>query len=507
MAKRAAALTTRAVGAIVTGSILALTRLLGMFSGSSWDNWRTILKAIVGAPLTDSELAFFQRVTRRTAVRPGGFQEVWLLVGRRGGKSIITALLAVFQCCCKTYTLAPGEIGVFVVISATRYQARVIYTYIVAMLRILGQYDEQPITDGEPTATEIVLRNGLHIEIHAASYRNLRGYTVIGAACDEVAFWQSDDSANPDVEILNALRPAMATVPNALLCCITSVYARRGEVWRMYQKHFGNADSDVLVVQAPTQTMNPAVRQSVIDKAYEDDPSAAAAEYGSEFRTDIEAFVTHEAVAACVAAGCYELAPARGLHYRAFVDPAGGSGGDSMTLAIAHVARGRIVIDALREAQPPFSPDDVVKELADLLKSYRVTQVTGDRWGGEWPRERLQKHGISYRVGEKTKSELYQALLPRLNAGTIDLLDHERCRKQALALERRTTRGGKDSIDHPSGGHDDVINAVAGVAYLLRDGQAAVATIQTDEHELAERQARAFTEAAQLGAMLYRMRH
>ena len=53
----------------------------------------------------------------------------------------------------------------------------------------------------------------------------------------------------------------------------------------------------------------------------------------------------------------------------AFVDPAGGSGPDAMTLAIAHKARpdDRIIIDAVREMRPPFSPTVVVDEFAELL--------------------------------------------------------------------------------------------------------------------------------------------
>jgi hypothetical protein len=33
---------------------------------------------------------------------------------------------------------------------------------------------------------------------------------------------------------------------------------------------------------------------------------------------------------------------------------------------------------------------------------------------------------------------------------------------QLVTLERRTARGGKDSIDHEQGAHDDVANAVCG---------------------------------------------
>ena len=68
-----------------------------------------------------------------------------------------------------------------------------------------------------------------------------------------------------------------------------------------------------------------------------------------------------------------------------------------MTLAIAHRDRDVAVLDAVREIKPPFSPELVVSEFAALLKSYRVNRVTGDRYAGEWPRERFRAAGIQYR--------------------------------------------------------------------------------------------------------------
>jgi len=41
-------------------------------------------------------------------------------------------------------------------------------------------------------------------------------------------------------------------------------------------------------------------------------------------------------------------------------------------------------------------------------------------------------------------------------------LDHPRLTAQLCALERRTARGGRDSIDHSPGAHDDIVNAAAG---------------------------------------------
>jgi hypothetical protein len=86
----------------------------------------------------------------------------------------------------------------------------------------------------------------------------------------------------------------------------------------------------------------------------------------------------------------------------------------------------------------------------------------GDRYGGEWPREQFHKRSIFYEPAEKPKSELYRDLLPLINSGAVEILDNERLIAQLVSLERRTARGGKESIDHAPGAHDDVANAVAG---------------------------------------------
>lgn len=110
--------------------------------------------------------------------------------------------------------------------------------------------------------------------------------------------------------------------------------------------------------------------------------AANAAALGAQFRSDIEGFVTREAVEACISWGERERAPSQGIQYAAFIDPSGGSA-DGMTLAIAHKDNDVVILDALREVKPPFSPEAVVIELAALLKSYRVTRVSGDRYAGE----------------------------------------------------------------------------------------------------------------------------
>lgn len=434
------------------------------FDGPSWEPWRAFLAALFGLPLSAAQLAVYRRCTGRESARMHPVpREAWVIAGRRGGKSRIAALVAVWLAT-KNYdgVLAPGERGTLPIIAADRRQARSVLRYVNGLL------------DGSPVLSQLVLNrttesvelaNRIVIEVHTGSFRSIRGYTVIAAVLDEVAFYRSDDSAAPDRELVAALRPAMATVPGALLLAISSPYARRGVLWDAYRRHFGQ-ESDVLVWQAPTAVMNPGIPEALVRAAYEEDEASAAAEYGAEFRRDLEAFVTREALEACIIPGRLELPPMTGVRYRAFVDPSGGSR-DAMTLAIGHAEGRVIVVDAVRERRPPFSPEHVVAEFAALLKAYRTTVVTGDRYAGEWPRERFREHGIAYEPAEDAKSALYGAALPIVNSGRLELLDLPRLHAQLLGLERRTARGGRDSIDHAPGAHDDLANAVAGVVASL----------------------------------------
>jgi hypothetical protein len=259
---------------------------------------------------------------------------------------------------------------------------------------------------------------------------------------------------------------------NGLLAAISSPYARRGELWRAYAQPFGEkGDPLVLIAQGASRDLNPSLPQKVVDRAFERDTADAAAEYGGEFRTDVESFISREVVEACVIEGRFELPPASGVYYFAFVDPSGGSS-DSFAMAISHRDKdGVIILDALRERKPKFSPEAVVAEYVALLKGYRVHRVQGDRYAGEWPREQFKKRGVAYEPAANPKSDLYRDMLPILNSGRVELLDHPRLATQLTGLERRTARSGKDSIDHAPGGHDDVANAVAGALMLAAFGR------------------------------------
>ena len=242
----------------------------------------------------------------------------------------------------------------------------------------------------------------------------------------------------------------------------SSPHAKKGVLYEDYKKHFGR-DSTTLVWQADTRTMNPTVPEAYIAAETEKDPEQAAAEYGAQFRDDLASFVPREVLERAVAIGRYELQPHNDINHVGFVDAAGGTGGDSFTMAIAHKGQnGKSVLDLVREHKSPFSPAEVIKELCIELNRFGVGYVIGDRWGSELLAEQFKNLGIAYRPSDKTKSDLYLEVLPMLNSSQVELLDNQRLINQFAALERRVARGGKSSVDHAPGGRDDLCNSAAG---------------------------------------------
>lgn len=444
--------------------------------GETWAAWRTILIASQGEPLTADERAIFTALTGREREPDEPCDEVWGVVGRRGGKTRAFAVAAAYMAACVDYEgrFAPGQRGRLPVMAAAKDQATEAFRY------LLGIFTEVPMfahmLEDEPTQDTIRLSNRVDIVVTPANFKTVRGPTLVAAVCDEIAFWHIENAANPDREVLRALRPGLMTL-NGPLFVLSSPYAKKGELYAAYRRDFGpKGDPRVLVIQAPTLAMHQSAKiEREVARAYERDAESAKAEYGAQFREGISDFVSVEVVDACTDAGVVAREPQPHTTYTAFIDPAGGSGQDSMTLAIGHRdEQGHGILDHVAGIAPPFSPESACVEFAALLKRYGIGKVTGDNYAAEWPKEMMQKFGISYERSEKTKGTIYAEFLPLLNSRKIRLLDHEVMRKQLLGLERRTAWGGKDSIDHPANSHDDLINAAAGVLVGIGTRQVSV---------------------------------
>ncbi|MGH8306589.1 MAG: hypothetical protein ACRETG_13365, partial [Steroidobacteraceae bacterium] len=294
-----------------------------------------------------------------------------------------------------------------------------------------------------------------------------------GAVIDESAYLRADDSALPDVELARALRPALLTL-GGLLLVISSPHRKLGLLFNAHRKYYGNDSATRgLYIQASSRELNPLLDEQAIADAMEDDPAAGQSEYLGLFRADLQGFLDDATVDGAIVGDRRELPRVAGCRYVAFCDPSGGRQ-DAFTLAIAHqepkkVGKAdRLVLDAVRSIAPPFDPESTVESLAETLREYGIGQVVGDQYAGEWVAASFRKHGVTYKPSERSRSEIYLEMLPQFSRGVVELLDLPQLRTQLLLLERRTRSGGRDSVDHPRGAHDDLANSACGALLAAR---------------------------------------
>ncbi len=449
---------------------------------ASWRNWIAFLKVLYGLKPTKAEHEVVKRCTGRDPEKlgAGGYTEALLLCGRRSGKSKTIAMVGAAEAVLsgKEARLSAGEIGMLAIISPTRFQSRIIHNYMRAV------FQSSPILEAEVEEEKregFKLKNGIEIAILTGSHQSTRGFSLIGAIVDEVAFFglTEESKVKNDTELIRALRPALATTGGRLFCS-TTPFKAAGYCYQTFKRAFGQDDCDVLCWNAPSLLMNPRLSEAVVQRAIAEDSVAASVEYCTAtglFREDVDEFISRAVVEALVVPGRKELPPRNAIAYSAFCDVSGGRQDDA-AVAIAHKEDRVVVLDCLERFKSPHNPYEVVAAMAATLRRYGCDRAIGDAYAAEWSRTAFASHGILYNRAStsvwkeraeaihkiaKPKAVLYAELLPRLTAGEVELLDDDTLIVQLASLQRRTRSGGRDSIDHPPGGHDDLANCLAGV--------------------------------------------
>lgn len=432
----------------------------GGMAGASWATWRTVLIGANGERLEEAEAASFRRFAGRNAPQAPASLAAFF-IGRRGGKDVAAAVQLVYLALCCPWKLARGEIGVALLLAVDRAQVRVAFNYIKGVL------ESVPLLAAEVdniTADRIVLKNGIEIQVGTSDYAAVRGRTVVVAILDEYAFWIQEQAT----EVVRALRPTMATQPDARLIVITSVYASTGPAFEMFAR-WGQDNPRELVVRGTTRDFNPTVAQCFIDAEIEADPQAASAEYLSIPRSDVESFIDRALLDSRTRVEPREV-PHLTLHsgggairYFGAVDISGGRG-DAAAAAVVLRRADRpddVIVAAVRRWPAPHDPKEVAGEAAAFFRSYGLCSAYTDAYGAELSMSIYRDSGIGLIASEVSTSEAFLGLLPLLSTGRLELPDDPHLRRELLALERRTGRSGRDAVGHPPRGHDDVAAACA----------------------------------------------
>jgi len=425
------------------------------------------LRALYGIPMPDDQAGIARECLGR-AWQPGTeYNEAAFICGRRSGKSDkLAANIAIYEAFFRDHNLSPGETGIVLLLAQNMRQAKVVKGYIE------GKIENSPVLSRHVVskrAQELELDNRITIAIHPASFRAIRGLSVVCCICDEIAFWWTEEGyANPDTEVIRAVRPSMATFPHGKLILVSSPYAMTGVLWEMWQAR--NDDPDVLVWKARTQIMNPTVKPGFLEREKRRDPENYEREYEAEFSEAISGFLPAEAIEDCVVEGRTSVPHAGRHHYVAAIDAA--FKGDRFTFCIAHRDResGKVVVDHLEgwtgSRRDPVRLSGVVPEIQRRCKEYGIVKVHGDQYGSAPIGEALVEKGLRLEeipFTQQSKSDIYGTLRTLVVDRQIELLDHRELLKELRQLELELLPGGTARIGHPqrSGAHDDYADAVA----------------------------------------------
>jgi hypothetical protein len=440
------------------------------FAGASWDGWRTVLKAAFALPMTDGERQFLRSIADRSPPTQR-VRELWIIAGRRAGKdsmaSVIAAQVASFFV--HHDRLRGGERALVMCLAVDRDQAKIVLNYTRSYFQEIPPLRTMVVRE---TANGFELDNGVDIAVATNSFRAVRGRAVLCAILDEVSYWRDERAANPDVETYNAVLPGLATLPASMLIGISSPYRRAGLLYEKWRDHYGCDSSDILVIRAPSTVLNPTLDRRIIDEALERDPVTARAEW----RDDISTFLSRDLIESAIDRGVTVRPPVHGVFYHGFADPSGGVG-DSFTAAVAHSEDSAVILDCLVEFPAPFNPSSATEQIAEMLKSYGLSKVVGDKYAAQWVVEAFGKYNIRYEHSERDRSAIYLEALPLFTTGRARLLDNRKLVAQFASLERRTSPVGRDRVDHGPNFHDDLCNSAAG-AMALASGESGLATWQ-----------------------------
>jgi hypothetical protein len=272
------------------------------------------------------------RATIERWYRTGKYQCV-IRAGRRAGKSSTLCRLAVVEALYGKHAIPPGDTGIVAVVSARRPDAIERLTTIKAILDAIG------VKYRPKEAENAVELEGRHVtfRVFTASIAGVSGFTGIFLFLDEVSKWKdSDTGINPATEVINSIRPTIATQPKAKLVLSSSPMG----LMDAHADAFGKGETEEQVVaRATTWEANPTVSEERTH-LLEPDPIVWAREYAAIPQAESETSLLAEKTLKRLSRKGTTLPYDSRHFYVATMDPA--TRGNAWTLAITCMSDQRV---------------------------------------------------------------------------------------------------------------------------------------------------------------------
>lgn len=416
--------------------------------------------------------------------------KVNFIIGRRGGKTTLSAMLAIYCAIItnwKPYLQKTPFATVLILSHSKEFSDEVleiIRTFIETspVLKRLINLKKKNTTNTMNLSVPFIVEEKItysrvQIKVGAASSKTTRGIAACAVLCDEIAFWNLDENMKEtDEKIMRAVRPAMKQFgKKALLIKLSSPGIKQGVLYNEYQKwQKGTLPKTYAVFKAPSWVWNTILPKEEFVEEWELDSDGFDTEYRANFVDSLSNFISPEFIDMAVVKGRDFHAPEgkkSQVVYRAAIDAAFKK--DHFTFSVVGHFENRIKQYVLKgwegSKKNPVQAKEVAEYVRTICKEFGIDEVAADQFAFEPLREIFSQYGVT--LVEKTftltfKKQIYYNLKRLIHSQQIDLLDHEKLSKELKALVVEVTGSGQIRIGHPPGGSDDFSDSTAISAFL-----------------------------------------
>jgi hypothetical protein len=406
-----------------------------------------------------------------TAFEEGHYSEAVWQAGRRGGKSLLADVIALYDIAARDHLrqyLRPGELRIAGIVCPRIDQAA---DHLANCRNLLDHSPRLKQMLVSATSEELLFSNAAAIRAYPCSARAARGGAWSSAILDELAHFIDADGSNAAAERVHAaVKPALAQFGEGegWLISISTPRWKQGQFFQLTELAKSGRFASMHYVHKATREMNPAISATFLEEEQRKDPDLFVREYLAEFADGIASYLSSEDVVGCVRRGVNILPPRSGVAYRTALDP--GFSQDAFAMTIAHQDGARTVVDGCWTWHRK-GYDVTLNEVRDLAQAYGIRELMTDQSSAEPIRAGLQRRGLSvdYKPWtNETKSNAFSGLKLGLNTRQIELPDNPGLVEELINLEARALPSGLTRIAAAGAGHDDRATSLAAVVDALR---------------------------------------
>lgn len=435
-----------------------------------------IHKALDGVPLSKAELPQFRRLTgtRFGKPNPAGYRGLVLGAGRQGGKTRHVDAVIIMRNALRTVPRAPGETLHIPCVGPTREHVAVLVDAVASLAAAL-KIPHDRLT-GEVRFPTL----GVHVTVRTADRAAGRSLRSLCAVIDEAAFIGSDaeGAAVNDVEVRAAVTAGLVTTGPGPWVMTSTFWAKRGDFYDTWAKHYGRPGGDVLAVRAPTWILNPTVSESAA-RSLATDERRFRREFGAEPLDAVDAAFPLDLIRGAVRPGDAGTDPQSGIAYAGGYDHSRLKG-DRAVLVIGHReerstpfgVKQRYVVDRVVTWSAGYDSTRQLQELAGWCSRYRISRLLADRYDLPHVGATLKHHGIVVEQYSPTNADTERDLefmLSLFETLGVSLPDHKALLKELehdVVVERLPGGRVRVRARNARGRHDDHVHAL--IRWLVR---------------------------------------